>query len=611
MISINLDFVPATTKHRMKFKRSTINMTLEAFGLLFIILNWGWLGFVPAFLYCYLLAMKNTFLHLLKRETIIVVEEGDPVGDDSDDEDNLVWEDNTGDAPIFELIGGDVPIDELAVGWINEIVAKLWKECLTPHMTKEFLQLIVDQTCKTLEEEESHLAIFLKHIVIDEVGLMGCPFQITHIVAEDRKDTLVLKIGFLYPGNGKFSVRWSNPDFQLAALENFGFAFNLKLVLGPFHRNFTILNCVSLSFLGRPAITLEGQGIFYLPVGLVMKVISAIMPLLDWVLVDPKTTTLKIPKQNYHFPVISQGEGILNVLLVEGRGLACKDGTFKETGIGFVDRKFKLSASDTFCVVRIGKLWMKTKTIDGKFDPVWNSLVQYPMMTQDFDKELIIELWDENDLTYDELMGLAGVNLEDLDREDQTICDHWIPLPSSSKMMGEIRLMTQFIPCNKDIPIDSPGRAAVLVIFIRSIKTSLSIEPIVAVQISGQKQLMTVKGSFGHFHEYCEEIPLYVKDTTEDLFRIGVHNAFEENMDVGKFLAKEKFQEDLKDTKIQHKLIGEKVWPVLAFQGRRGRTYIEYMNQLDACDAMLEFDVQLFPLEDQTADLQDYKKGED
>ena len=140
---------------------------------------------------------------------------------------------------------------------------------------------------------------------------------------------------------------------------------------------------------------------------------------------------------------------------------------------------------------------------------------------------------------------------------------------------------------------------------------SLSIEPIVAVQISGQKQLMTVKGSFGHFHEYCEEIPLYVKDTTEDLFRIGVHNAFEENMDVGKFLAKEKFQEDLKDTKIQHKLIGEKVWPVLFFQGRRGKTYIEYMNQLDACDAMLEFDVQLFPLEDQTADLQDYKKDED
>ena len=82
-------------------------------------------------------------------------------------------------------------------------------------------------------------------------------------------------------------------------------------------------------------------------------------------------------------------------------------------------------------------------------------------------------------------------------------------------------------------------------------------------------------------------------------------------MNVGKFSAKEKFQEDLKDTKIQHKLIGEKVWPVLFFQGRRDKIYIEYMNQLDACDAMLEFDVQLFPLEDQTADLQDYKKGED
>ena len=73
-------------------------------------------------------------------------------------------------------------------------------------------------------------------------------------------------------------------------------------------------------------------------------------------------------------------------------------------------------------------------------------------------------------------------------------------------------------------------------------------------------------------------------------------------MNVGKFLAKEKFQEDLKDTKIQHKLIGEKVWPVLFFQGRRDKIYIEYMNQLDACD------FQLFLLEDQTADLQDYKK---
>ena len=77
-------------------------------------------------------------------------------------------------------------------------------------------------------------------------------------------------------------------------------------------------------------------------------------------------------------------------------------------------------------------------------------------------------------------------------------------------------------------------------------------------------------------------------------------------MNVGKFSAKEKFQEDLKDTKIQHKLIGEKVWPVLFFQGRRDKIYIEYvyMNQLDACD------VQLFPLEDQTAEIQDYKKWE-
>ena len=94
--------------------------------------------------------MKNTFLHLLKRETIIVVEEGDPVGDDSDDEDNLVWEDNTGDAPIFELIGGDVPIDELAVGWINEIVAKLWKTTIRGRFCQRIVVVVVVFTLRKL-----------------------------------------------------------------------------------------------------------------------------------------------------------------------------------------------------------------------------------------------------------------------------------------------------------------------------------------------------------------------------------------------------------------------------------------------------------------------------
>ena len=52
-------------------------------------------------------------------------------------------------------------------------------------------------------------------------------------------------------------------------------------------------------------------------------------------------------------------------------------------------------------------------------------------------------------------------------------------------------------------------------------------------------------------------------------------------MNVGKFSAKEKFLEDLKDTKIQHKLIGEKVWPVVL--SRADKIYIEYIHEPTGC----------------------------
>ena len=89
----------------------------------------------------------------------------------------------------------------------------------------------------------------------------------------------------------------------------------------------------------------------------------------------------------------------------------------------------------------------------------------------------------------------------------------------------------------------------------------------------GQGQFQALSCILWRFCSLCERYH----------WRIGFHNAFEEDINVGKVSAKEKFQEDLKDTKIQHKLIGEKVWPVLFFQGRRDKIYIEYIHEPTVC----------------------------
>ena len=598
-------------------KRSRINMTFEAAGLILIFLGFGWIGFGIAFLFSTSLKISIIqIINLLRKRTIQSMKSDDDddeqVTDTEDDEsddddDDLLWEEDSEESHFQRW--KNVKIDHLSVGWINEIVSKFWYKCLSPRMTSELVQKMLDEYCKFLNNKGSKWSSFFTKIVIEEVSLLECPFQITQIFAEDdpKQERLILKMGVIYPGSGRFSLKWRHPELELGSAKNLGLAFKLKVVLGPFHRDFTILNGLSVSLLERPVLILEGEGIFYLPVKLTMEAVGQLMHLINWMLLDPKCISFQLPTKGFHYPVLSKAEGVLNVLLVEGRDIVKVGGTFKEIGIPWLDKKYKLSASDVFCILRLGKTWMKTDKIKKSYNPVWNAMVQFPMMIQDFarDLELIVEVWDDNTLTYNELLGLTSVNLSNLDREDQSIRDISLKV-SCAEVTGELRMMTQFIPCC-DTRV---GDGAILVIFIKSIKSTQPIEPVVAVQISGKKLYSTAKGGYGHNHEFFEEIPLVVKDVKEDLLRIGVHNVLSDQLISAKYFRKSKkadtsVKDYMKDNYLKRPVIGDRVYPVNFFHGRDGERFCEYMNQYAEIDVCVEFEVQMFPLENTNEDLQD------
>ena len=582
-------------------KRLNIQMLFESLGLLLIILFFGWIGFLPVFLYCYFSSAWFILVYIAKRETVKKKDmENNETGSGEESffkrgGDSLIWQDDSEASPLYHYLK-NVKTDQLSVGWINQIVSKLWRKTMAPRMTTEVFQQFLANLCRFLEEEGSKWADFLKNVTIEEVSLGECPFQITQITAVESKEDLIFNVGVIYPGNGIFSLKWNHPELNGSA-KNLGFAFKLKVVMGPFHRDFTVLNGMSVSLLERPVLTLEGNGIFFLPVELTLQAMRFIMPMTDWMLVDPKHIHINFPTQGFHYPVMSTAAGVLNVLLIEGKGIRKVDGTFKETGIKSIDKKFKLACSDPFCIMRVGKTWMKSKSVKRTSNPKWNTMVQFPMMTQDFNEELVVEVWDDNTLTNNELLGLNSISLSKTDRNRQTI-RHFLLDVASAKLLGKVKLFTQFVPCSKN------GDTSILVIFIKSVRTSQPIEPIVSVQISGQNFFSTTKGSFGHTHEFFEEIPLIVENINVDLLKVGVHDGHTEELSVGKYFSKQITDSNSqKENYLKRKVIGDKIYPVKDFLGKEGEIFSENLNQNAEVNTYVEFEVRLFPLENTIEDL--------
>lgn len=119
--------------------------------------------------------------------------------------------------------------------------------------------------------------------------------------------------------------------------------------------------------------------------------------------------------------------GIVNVHLQECRNLIIKD----------------LRTSDPYCVLRVGLQNHKTATKYKCLDPKYNEHFNFSWDGLD---QLVVEVFDKDELTKDDHMGLVEVNLAPLLRKEGMVLQDWFPIRHRKKdrQQGEMRLEITF-----------------------------------------------------------------------------------------------------------------------------------------------------------------------
>lgn len=122
--------------------------------------------------------------------------------------------------------------------------------------------------------------------------------------------------------------------------------------------------------------------------------------------------------------------GIINVLLIEGRDLIVKD----------------LVSSDPYCVLSIGLQTRKSTIKKRSLNPQYNEHFSFSWDGRD---NLKIEIFDHDDLSKDDHMGLVEIDLEYLKKCNEKPIQFWMPVihrKHRDKQQGELHLEITFTP---------------------------------------------------------------------------------------------------------------------------------------------------------------------
>ena len=119
--------------------------------------------------------------------------------------------------------------------------------------------------------------------------------------------------------------------------------------------------------------------------------------------------------------------GIVHVHLHECRDLVIKD----------------LLTSDPYCVLRVGSQSHKTSTKYKCLDPKYNEHFNFSWDGMD---QLIVEVFDKDELTKDDHMGIVEINMDPLLRKEGTVMLDWFPVRhrKKDKQQGEMKLEITF-----------------------------------------------------------------------------------------------------------------------------------------------------------------------
>ena len=146
------------------------NLYLLILELIFFAMleGFSWILFVLCFGIYYGSAFKHDFVEMIKKSSLFFLPkvESEVAEEDSKEDEDEVGEKIThGDAENFSRKDYLSMPDEESVGWINDVIEKLWNSCLLPTISTEILNKIVEDVAEEIENEEPSKAALLKKLL--------------------------------------------------------------------------------------------------------------------------------------------------------------------------------------------------------------------------------------------------------------------------------------------------------------------------------------------------------------------------------------------------------------------------------------------------------------
>ena len=555
--------------------------------------------------------VKHEVGEMLKKITIFFVPrvDEDPIEDITASETPLVAVEDKAAVSIPRF----PKTDEESVGWINDIIEKVWSVCLSPIVSKEDLNTLLKAFAEGFEDGEPQVASLLKQVSVEKISIGSCPLQITKMKSRsDQRDELKIDVTLLYPGNAEVVLKWENPELY-AIGRNLGFCLSFQVALGPVHRDLSILGGLSVSMLEQPILMVDGGGILYCPVELVKRVINIIIkPILEWLVQKPRCISVSFSDDQMHWPQLGEPAGMLRVFLVEGRDLIAADRSI----LSACGVKKGGGTSDPFCMLQVDRRWLYSNMVNKSLNPVWNFYAEFPILSPGpAGQELLIEVFDKDFGAENDTLGGTSVDLGSLDLRGR-VSDAWLDVESVDVASGQIRVRVQWVPCLnspqsslKNVSYDEPCSKAILIVHVKSIETNCKVEPMISLQISGENFQTTAKGELCQQHDFEEEMMLLVKDPDSDWLRISLFDLSSDTFNTKKLLKKglsvvhSNDEQVLNCDRVAHKgmvdsisfpLVGDLMFPVRMF--REEEDIVHRLSAKMEIDARIHFSAKLFLL---------------
>ncbi|XP_023328264.1 extended synaptotagmin-1 isoform X5 [Eurytemora carolleeae] len=414
-----------------------------------------------------------------------------------------------------------------SVKWFNDIIQVFWNKILSHVVSEDMINIILDDVLVKMKEENPTGAWFVDKMTIRNLDVGNCPLVISGIKAIAENPTeLTLDIGIMYPGNAEFQLGIREiVETSIISGRDVQFAMKFRIVL-PLHKDMTVVGAIGVTLLDYPVLRFGPEGVLRVPI-YILKILMKEFggDVLDIMLKVPRGLKFYGPGiTGEHIPTISFPTGIIRVLLLDGKDCPISDRGFKQL-LGYTG-----GSADPYSILSVGRYSVRSPVVNNTLNPTWNFYCEFPILEGGLkDQELRISILDRDKGTDDKQIGFASLDLNDTARNGE-ISEISLKTGNENFRTGQIRIRVQWVPICEEpeqelYPHQEPCSKGLLCIYIKHVRTSRQIIPLVSVQLGGTNELFTTaKGDLCRFWEFEEEIHIMSPEPKYDWIKINLHN---------------------------------------------------------------------------------------